>query len=329
MPIVNVTLPSDGTGADVGDYNPAILAILAVLNGHIASDNIEPGSLDWSVMSGTMTNVIPSTAMQDSGSMEKFRAESKIGFSASGLVWSALTGLNATMTAGVQYTPDGLRRNISAVTSRAFTASKDTYISISPAGALSYQEVANNAAQPALGTDYRWLAKVVTSASAITSVTDMRQTGAVGPQNIDWAALPRFSAYSNSTVPITNTTLVTPFNQKLFDNYNAYNTSTYAYTIPMSGYYQVNTQVWMGWAGAGSSESCSIQMRVNNSTVNMPESETMNGSDNTNRIMRPKISTMMYFNAGDTVQVASKFAGARDIVGSQSHTWFNMYLISK
>lgn len=42
MPIVNVTLPSDGTGADVGDYNPAILAILAVLNGHIASDNIEP-----------------------------------------------------------------------------------------------------------------------------------------------------------------------------------------------------------------------------------------------------------------------------------------------
>lgn len=332
MPIVNVTLPSDGTGADVGDYNPAILAILAVLNGHIASDNIEPGSLDWSVMSGTMTNVIPSTAMQDSGSAEKFRDEANIGFTASGLVWSALTGLNATMTAGIQYTPDGLRRSVSAVTSRAFTVSKDTYVSISPAGALSYQEVANNAAQPALtNSDYRWLAKVVTSASAITSVTDMRQTGAIGPQNIDWAALPRFSAYSNSTVSITNTTLVTPFNQKLFDNYNAYNTSTYAYTIPMSGYYQVNTQVWMGSAGAGSNEACNIQMRVNNSTVNMPESERMNGSDNANRLLRPKISTIMYFNAGDTVQVASTFVtvGSRDIVGSQADTWFNMYLISK
>jgi len=138
-------------------------------------------------MSGTMTNVIPSGAMQDSGSIEKFRAESKIGFTASGLVWSALTGLNATMTAGVQYTPDGLRRSISAVASRAFTVSKDTYISISPAGALSYQEVANNAAQPTLGTDFRWLAKVVTSASAITSVADMRQTAVVGSQNIDWA----------------------------------------------------------------------------------------------------------------------------------------------
>lgn len=198
MPIVNVTLPSDGTGADVGDYNPAILAILAVLNGHIASDNIEPGSLDWSVMSGTMTNVIPSTAMQDSGSMEKWRDEANIGFTASGLVWSALTGLNATMTAGIQYTPDGLRRSISAVTSRTFTASKDTYISISPAGAIAYTEVANNAAQPALGTDYRWLAKVVTSVSAITSVTDMRQTAVIGSQNIDWATL------TNSGVPVIN-----------------------------------------------------------------------------------------------------------------------------
>lgn len=203
MPIVNVTLPSDGTGADVGDYNPAILAILAVLNGHIASDNIEPGSLDWSVMSGTMTNVIPSTAMQDSGSAEKFRAESKIGFSASGLVWSALTGLNATMTAGIQYTPDGLRRSISAVTSRAFTASKDTYISVSPAGALSYQEVANNAAQPALGTDYRWLAKVVTSVSAITSVTDMRQTGVIGSQNIDWGTLQKPLSFNVGNGTIT------------------------------------------------------------------------------------------------------------------------------
>lgn len=175
MPIVNVTLPSDGTGADVGDYNPAILAILAVLNGHIASDNIEPGSLDWSVMSGTMTNVIPSTAMQDSGSMEKFRSESKIGFSASGLVWSALTGLNATMTAGIQYTPDGLRRSISAVTSRAFTASKDTYISVSPTGTIAYQETTNGGTMPALSTDYLLIAKVVTGASAITSVVDYRR----------------------------------------------------------------------------------------------------------------------------------------------------------
>lgn len=207
MPIVIVNLPSDGTSADVADYNGPINAILAVMNGHLAADNIEPGSLDWSVMSGTMTNVIPSGAMQDSGSIEKFRAESKIGFTASGLVWSALTGLNATMTAGVQYTPDGLRRSISAVASRAFTVSKDTYISISPAGALSYQEVVNNAAWPTLGTDFCWLAKVVTSASAITSVTDMRQTSAIGSQNIDWA-----TSMANNIKSASNTVTTNPSN---------------------------------------------------------------------------------------------------------------------
>lgn len=248
MPIVNVTLPSDGTGADVGDYNPAILAILAVLNGHIASDNIEPGSLDWSVMSGTMTNVIPSTAMQDSGSAEKFRAESKIGFSASGLVWSALTGLNATMTAGIQYTPDGLRRSISAVTSRAFTASKDTYVSISPAGAIAYTEVANNAAQPALGTDYRWLAKVVTSASDITSVTDMRQTAVIGSQNIDWAASIWYGVLATGTYQFTGLAdaqqLITTIPTDRFKNGN--------------GKYRIDLSLEITWGGLASPPSVRI-----------------------------------------------------------------------
>lgn len=40
MPIINVTLPSDDTTADVGDYNAVILAMLAVINGLLDDNNI-------------------------------------------------------------------------------------------------------------------------------------------------------------------------------------------------------------------------------------------------------------------------------------------------
>jgi hypothetical protein len=40
MPIINVTLPSDGTTADVGDYNSVITTMLATINGLLDDDNI-------------------------------------------------------------------------------------------------------------------------------------------------------------------------------------------------------------------------------------------------------------------------------------------------
>ena len=175
MPIVNVTLPSDGTGADVADYNAPINAILAVVNGHLAADNMEPGSLDWSVMPGAMSNVIPSQAMQDSGNLEKFRDEGNIAFILSGMVWSLVSGLNGTMTSGIYYSLNGIRYAVGSIASRAFTASKDTYVSVSPTGSISYQEAVNGGAIPALSTDYQWVAKVITNGSTITSVVDMRK----------------------------------------------------------------------------------------------------------------------------------------------------------
>lgn len=175
MPIVIVNLPSDGTSADVADYNGPINAILAVMNGHLAADNIEPGSLDWSVMSGTMTNVIPSTAMQDSGSAEKFRAESSSSFIASGCIWSSLSGLNATMTSGVSYNANGTRTQVAAIASMAMTPSRDTYFYIQN-GVVGKLEVLNDALQPTLPNNSVWVSKIVSSAVAITSVTNIQQT---------------------------------------------------------------------------------------------------------------------------------------------------------
>jgi hypothetical protein len=173
MPIVDLTgtpVPNDDEDADAIDVAGPINAILAVLNGHIDGDNIEPGSLPWSVMAAIVGS-IGATSLTDEASLLKYRDELNTNFVASGLVWSAISGLNGTMTSGVLYSADGSRTAISAVTSRAFTASKDTYVDVTAAGSISYNEVTNGAASPALTAGSTRLAKVVSDGSAITAVT--------------------------------------------------------------------------------------------------------------------------------------------------------------
>lgn len=189
MPTISPTLPNDGETIDAQDVNGPFNAILGVLNGNIDGTNIKPGSLPWSVMD-SFSEQIPASAMQKSGNLELFRQHAKISFIPDGLVWSALTGLNAGMTSGQYYSNSGILLPITAVTSRAFTASRDTYVSIGQNGSLGYSEVANGAAQPALPSNSNWLAKVVTNGSTVTGVTDMRQTTPIGLHNIDLSTLP-------------------------------------------------------------------------------------------------------------------------------------------
>lgn len=88
---------------------------------------------------------------------------------ASGLEWTTLSGLNGTMSAGIVYI-NGKRISVSSVASKTFTVSKDTYVGVDNAGAISYTEVANNASSPALPANTVWLAVVVTNGSAITAI---------------------------------------------------------------------------------------------------------------------------------------------------------------
>ena len=88
-----------------------------------------------------------------------------------GLVWSLISGLNATMTAGVVYI-DGIKATFSAVATRAFTVSKDTYIDVGNNGTIYYNEVTNGAAQPAFTAGRIRIAVVATNASAITYVVN-------------------------------------------------------------------------------------------------------------------------------------------------------------
>lgn len=100
----------------------------------------------------------------------------------SGCVWSgdALGSTKAaSMTAGVVWIA-GVRLRVPAVTSRTFTASKDTYVDFQNnsdgTASITYTEVSNNAASPALpssGTVLNTIrnAIIVTGASNIASAT--------------------------------------------------------------------------------------------------------------------------------------------------------------
>lgn len=100
----------------------------------------------------------------------------------SGLVWTADAAgstRNASMTSGVIYIA-GRRLTLVAVTARSFTASKDTYIDVSDTagdgtGTITYTEVANNAASPALAANSVRIGIIVTAAGSIAAAGSVNQ----------------------------------------------------------------------------------------------------------------------------------------------------------
>jgi hypothetical protein len=54
MPLVNPTLPNDGESADAVDISGPFLELLAVFNGHIGADNLEPGTIDAAISDGAI-----------------------------------------------------------------------------------------------------------------------------------------------------------------------------------------------------------------------------------------------------------------------------------
>ncbi len=95
----------------------------------------------------------------------------------SGCVWAGDNygvTLLGSMSAG-QVMIDGQLIDVDAVSNRAFTASKDTYVDVDINGALTYTEVANNAASPALASGRIRLGVIVSGATNIAAVTSINQ----------------------------------------------------------------------------------------------------------------------------------------------------------
>ena len=94
--------------------------------------------------------------------------------------------LTSTMPGGTAYVQGGsvLQRVVSPGATYTYAASSDTYVDLSYTGVLTYSAVANGATAPAVAENSLRLEKVVTSATAITSVVPYNNTqGANGFSN--------------------------------------------------------------------------------------------------------------------------------------------------
>lgn len=197
-------------------------------------------------------------------------------FVVTGLLPATSANLTSDISAGHAYVT-GTRVN-KAVTSKTYTASKDTYVDVNSAGTYTFVEVALGAAAPAVTADSIRLAKVVTGVDNITGVTDLRAIGATATldkvvatdasglllqddggngitiadggdvtlsHQLSIAGASRVSGYMSAVQTIvTVTTTKLMMNTLLYDNLNEFDAVTnYRFTAQKAGYYGVTAGV--------------------------------------------------------------------------------------
>lgn len=139
-------------------------------HGTLTSTSISTGAITATTVSGT-TGTFSGNVSDNGQTLQTIRSEQIKDFVASGCVWTAdnpTTNNVASMTAGTLYI-GGKRVTVSAVTSRTFTASKDTYVDIDNTGTITYTEVANNAASPTLAANSIRIAILCTTATKFSN----------------------------------------------------------------------------------------------------------------------------------------------------------------
>lgn len=151
--------PQNGT---LGDADPVRANFQAIAQGIQSFDGtqIQPGTIHESALAA---NINP--RLRDSELFDNFVYN--------GCTWSSGGGLNGSMAGGLVYI-NGYRTPVNAVGSRSFTASNDTYVFVDYLGNITYLAVSNNATPPTPPVNTVPLAVIITNASAITEVQDIR-----------------------------------------------------------------------------------------------------------------------------------------------------------
>lgn len=133
MPTLTVSLPTDHTTADVGDYNGIISAIIALLNGRLDDDNIAPGALTEASLAADirfstfLKLIVPNfNTLPASG-----------GISVPTLSFTTNIGGSTYMINGKLVTTSSTPITVGA--------SKDTYVDVKDDGQVILVPVANNA----------------------------------------------------------------------------------------------------------------------------------------------------------------------------------------
>jgi len=103
-----------------------------------------------------------------------------------GLTIATSLDLNSTIIKGACFVDD-TRVEKTTDTAKLFTASKDTYVDITSAGAYVYTEVSNGASAPAITPPNQRLSMVETDADNITATTDLRTMLTVASQSVHYS----------------------------------------------------------------------------------------------------------------------------------------------
>jgi hypothetical protein len=191
-------------------------------------------------------NLVPKGAgkVQDNGSnMIDFRS-SMGNFVQSGAVWSTGSGLVGSMTAGVFWIA-GVQYSQVAVGSHTFGASDDTYVDYTVGTGITYTAVSNGSASPSLAANSIRLAKVVTGASSISSITQIggdslgNLYSPPGPVYLNKVSNNyKFRAYRNASLNSASGNELITFDTEVYDSGDNYSTSTGKFTAPIPGFYR-------------------------------------------------------------------------------------------
>lgn len=258
-----------------------------------------------------------------------------------GMTIPTSASLLTTIAIGTAFV-NGQYVTIGTTVSKTFGASADTYVDIKDDGTIVYIAVANGATTGFAittntdGTKALRLAKVVTSASAVTSVS---QIGSdilgnilypVGPTSAVKLQNPyKFSAYLSFGQTITASTWSkASVNTKLFDSGNNFDAVTnFRYTFPVNGYYYITGQVQLTTAGAGSGSVAQGAIYKNGSQFIVSGVNQMSG--NANIIPTATMGGLYYFVAGDYIELYGYLSDTgRQLCGGSASTFMCAFLVS-
>lgn len=301
-----------------------LLAIVTVANGasSITNSNITDKRVNASWNTITTTSVYPN-------------------FVESGCIWtgdSYGSTLNASQTSGYVWI-SGKRLTVAAVSARAFTASKDTYVDLSDnldgTAAFTYTAVNNGATSPALAAGALRIAKIVTGASSIAAASSISQaTYADSLGNIIYPKGPaspalmqnpyKFSVYLASNVTANADPYTVLFDTKEFDTGSNVDVATNKgrFTAPIAGYYFFSTVVRVNVVA---SNAWIVSLYKNGSRWKFLN-EVVIGSSTFDE--QGGGSVLVQLAVNDYIEVKVENVNGDSVRGGQTATWFTGFLVS-
>lgn len=141
-------------------------------DGTLKADSVDVTAV---IKDGIVTNAKLVNDTVEIGKLHEKTSEYLANFIYSGGYIGISSGLVGTFS-NIVYYISGVRYTATSVANKTYTASKDTYVDIGTDGTVDYNEVANNAASPALAASHIRVAIIVTNGTNITVINQGETT---------------------------------------------------------------------------------------------------------------------------------------------------------